>query len=118
MVGVFGCLICAQAMAFAADDHERAIGSWSFRAPSEPDWPWRIYAGVASGYGLVSSREFLKSPAGEAVGLGASASYEGRRWIGEVGLSWFYSKDSGITSAGHSLDISTRMGVLDLGARR
>src|SRR5579885_2209093 len=99
--GALGIFLASQAPALAG---ERSTGSWSLQAPSEADWPWRIYAGVASGFGAVSGSDYARAPGGETVGLGVSVSYESSRWIAESGLSWFYSHDSGISSGGQDVD--------------
>src|SRR5579862_9036680 len=93
MVGVVavGLLAAGRAIADSGSGSSpggKSTGSWSLQAPSEPDWPWRVYAGIASGYGGVSGAEYLHAPGGETVGLGLAVSFESAHWITEGGVGW------------------------------
>ncbi|HUP56716.1 MAG TPA: hypothetical protein VM598_04635, partial [Bdellovibrionota bacterium] len=106
--------------ASAARDPEpsnRTAGSYSFRRPVETEWPWRLYAAFASGYGALSGDEFSRSAGGTQVQAGLALSYTSSRWVADAGLGWLYSRNSGADSSGRGLELRTRMGLLDLSAR-
>src|SRR4051794_32190772 len=102
--------------AFASRESEpapRSTAHWNFSVPSEEEWPWRVYAGAASGYGSLSGSEFSRSAGGAQIQAELTLAYQSRAWVLDGGLGWLYNRNSGQDAAGRAIELRTRMGIFD-----
>jgi outer membrane protein OmpA-like peptidoglycan-associated protein len=78
--------------------------------------PFRLYGGVATGYGNVSGQDYTDAPDGPQLLLSGDLSFQNARWVFEGGAGWMYSRLDG-TQNGSGISIRTRSGFGDASAR-
>jgi outer membrane protein OmpA-like peptidoglycan-associated protein len=78
--------------------------------------PFRLYGGVATGYGNVSGQDYTDAPDGPQLLLSGDLSFQNARWVFEGGAGWMYSRLDG-TQNGSSISVRTRAGFGDASAR-
>ncbi len=82
-----------------------------------PISPWRIYGGIGTGVGTVSSNDYSNSPNGGQYLLNLDATYQLPRWVFDAGIGWYYSTLSGTYTNGAPISVDTRSALTDISAR-
>ena len=78
---------------------------------------WKLFGGVASGFGLAAGQDYAGSPSGLQVVLSGLVSYEARSWVYDGGISWLYSQLNGSTAENLPVEVRTRAGMINLSPR-
>ncbi len=107
--------VSTQGMALAAEGLSAAETSDSLSYARQSGWS--LLGSAGAGYAGVASDEYNSAPGGPQGLVSAELALMTTRWEFDGGLGWFYSQISGENKEQLPIEIRTRAGTVDLGAR-